>query len=160
MHFVFYPNHEFACPHLAHCPHLGGAALSLLVSAADEQTEWTNALHRQIEDLRASDTAKRQTIEQLTARIEQLERELKAERQRQFQATKEEPRPAATPPEGRKKRGAPMGHPGWFRQRPTSFDQLIAVAVPQCCPHCGCAVRARPDHCLGPPGIGVASWLS
>jgi hypothetical protein len=130
MHFVFYPNHEFRCPHVGHCPHLGGAALGTLVDAADERIEWTDALHRQIAGLREESTAKRHTIEELTARVEQLQRELKAERQKQFKAKKEEPSPEvppeSPPSEGRKKRGAPMGHPRWYRKRPTSFDRLAS----------------------------------
>ena len=26
MSFVFYPKHQYGCPHVNHCPHLGGAA--------------------------------------------------------------------------------------------------------------------------------------
>lgn len=46
MQFVFYPNHEFGCPHVKCCPHLGGAGLGTLVFAAEQETEWTDALHR------------------------------------------------------------------------------------------------------------------
>jgi transposase len=150
MHFVFYPKHDYRCPHVSHCPHLGGAALGTLVDAADQQTEWTDALHRQIDALRAENTATHDKIEKLTARIEQLERELKAERQKQFKSKKEEPRPEepqeTNPAENKKKRGAPQGHPGWFRRRPTTFDRLMFVAAPRQCPHCGEAVKARPDR--------------
>jgi hypothetical protein len=147
MHFVFYPNHQFGCRHVKCCPHLGGASLGSLVDAADEQTEWTDALHRQIDTLRAENSAKYEKIQQLTARIEQLERELKAERQKQFRAKPTEPSPEAPPvAEGKKKRGAPLGHPGWHRPRPTRFDRLLAVAAPGRCPHCGGSVKARPDR--------------
>lgn len=150
MHFVFYPNHQFDCPHVSHCPHLGGAALGTLVLAADEQTEWTDALHRQIDGLRKENAAKLQKIEELVARVEQLERELKAERQKQFQSKKKDPDPEVSPeatrPEGRKKRGAPIGHSGWYRRQPTRFDRLACVAAPTCCPHCGGSVKARPDR--------------
>ena len=108
MHFCFYPKHEFGCPHVDHCPHLGGASLGSLVYAADEQTEWTDSLWRQIDALQAENTAKYHKIEEQAARIEQLERELKAERQKQFKAKKEEPAPAETdeaPAPGPKKRG-------------------------------------------------------
>jgi hypothetical protein len=81
MHFVFYPKHEFGCRHVDHCPHLGGASLGWLVHAADERTEWTDSLLRQIDGLRAESASKSDTIAQLAARIEQLECELKAERQ-------------------------------------------------------------------------------
>lgn len=150
MHFVFYPKHEFGCPHVSHCPHLGGAALGALVDAADEQTEWTDGLCRQVDSLRAENTAKYHKIEEMTARIEQLERELKAERQKQFKCKKEESGatdlPDAAPAPGPKKRGAPQGHPGWYRKRPRGCDRLVLVSAPCQCPHCKGSVKARPDR--------------
>jgi transposase len=150
MSFVFYPKHEYGCPHVSHCPHLGGAALGTLVDAADEQTEWTDSLLRQIDSLRAENTAKSHRLVEQAARIEQLERELKAERQKQFKAKREEPSrddpPEATPPEGKKKRGAPHGHPGWYRKRPEHFDCTVFVPAPTRCPRCGASVKARPDR--------------
>jgi hypothetical protein len=129
---------------------LGGAPLSLLVHSADQQTEWTEALHRQIDALRAKDAAKQRTIQEQAARIEQLELELKAERQKQFKSKREASRaeePAeAAPSAGKRKRGAPVGHPGWYRKRPSAFDRLICVAAPRECPHCGGAVKARRDR--------------
>ena len=85
MRFVSYPKHEFACPHLTCRPHAGGAALGTPVYAADEQTEWTDALQRQIDALRAENPAKHEKTQELTSRIEPLERELEAERKRQRQ---------------------------------------------------------------------------
>ena len=149
MHFIFYPEHQYGCPHVSHCPHLGGAALGTLVDAADRQIEWTDVQNRQLDALQAENTAKRHKIEELSARIEQLERELKAERQKQFKRKKEEPAQddlsESVPPGDKKKRGAPVGHPGWYRQRPTAFDRLIPVAAPRQCPHCQGSVKSRPD---------------
>ena len=149
MRLVFYPKHEYGCPHVGHCPHLGGASLGFLVDMADEQTEWTDSLLRQIDTLRAEDTAKYQKIETLTAEVEQLRRELKAERQRQFQTASSqdgEDAVADKPPEaGAKKRGAPVGHPGWYRPTPTRIDRIIPVPAPKSCPHCDASVTARPD---------------
>jgi transposase len=149
MHFVFYPKHEFGCLHVSHCPHLGGASLGTLVHAADQQTEWMDALYRQVDSLRAENTAKYHKLEELNARIEQLERELKAERQKQFKRKKEAPaqeEPASALPQGKKKRGAPLGHPGWYRKRPPGCDRLILVPAPCQCPRCDGAVKARPDR--------------
>lgn len=70
MQFVFYPKHEFGCPHVGHCPHLGGASLSALVHAADQESEWIGAPHRQVDSLRAENSVKYKTIKELTARIE------------------------------------------------------------------------------------------
>ncbi len=149
MHFCFYPDHQYGCPHVGHCPHLGGAALGTLVSAAHRQTDWMDALHRQIDSLRAENTAKYHKIEEQAARIEQLDRELKAERQKQFKAQKQEPRepePAeGAPIPGEKKRGAPVGHPGWYRKRPTDFDRLVLVPAPCKCPYCDGSIKRRPD---------------
>ena len=36
MPFSFYPKHEYNCPNVSHCPHLGGAAIVTLVLLANE----------------------------------------------------------------------------------------------------------------------------
>jgi hypothetical protein len=149
MQFIFYPRHEHGCRDVDHCPHLGGASVGSLVHAADQRTEWTDALHRQIDALRADGTAKSRKIRELTARVEQLECELKAERQKQFTRKKDEPvaeEPDSAAPKDKKRRGAPVGHPGWYRKRPTAVDRLIPVAAPTVCPRCGRSVKARPDR--------------
>lgn len=147
MRFVFYPNHEFGCPHVSHCPHLGGASLGFLVHVASEQTEWTDSLLRQIDGLRAENTTKDFQIKALNAENEQLKRELKAERQKQFKTATKADDEGAIGPEKTKanKRGAPVGHPGWFRPTPTCMDRTILVPAPKNCPHCKAAVAARPD---------------
>jgi transposase len=148
MPFAFYPKHEYRCQHVGHCPHLGGASLGWLVHAADEQKEWTGSLLRQIDALREEDAAKYHKIEELTAKVDQLERELKAERQKQFKRKSEETpqeEPESVSSQGKKKPGAPQGHPGWYRKRPEHFDRTVQVPAPLKCPHCDRPVKARPD---------------
>ncbi len=148
MSFPFYPKHEYACPHVNHCPHLGGAALGSVVLLAAEKREWTDSLLRQIDTLREQNAAQARVIAEQQERIEQLERELKAERQKQFKATRpdeEVPAEANEPPAEAKKRGAPVGHRGWFRPTPTKIDRTIDVPAPAHCRHCGAAVVARRD---------------
>jgi transposase len=36
----------------------------------------------------------------------------------------------------KKKRGAPVGHPGWVRPKPDRIDRTIDVPAPTICPHC------------------------
>jgi hypothetical protein len=36
----------------------------------------------------------------------------------------------------KKKRGAPMGHPGWARPKPDHIDRTVHVPAPTICPHC------------------------
>ena len=103
---------------------------------------------RQMDALREENAAKARTIAEQQERIEQLERELKAERQKQFKATRTEEEVPAEANEAEaeaKKRGAPVGHPGWFRPTPTKIDRTIDVPAPARCPHCNAAVVLRPD---------------
>ena len=65
MQFCFYPRHEYACPHVGHCPHLGGAALGSVVDAASDQGDYLDMLHGQLD-------AARRSVSQLLAEIETL----------------------------------------------------------------------------------------
>lgn len=144
MSFCFYPNHEFACPQLKHCPHLGGAALGTLVLLANQADDTFDRLRRQLDAARQSVSELVAENEALQREIERLKLELKLERQtkfatnRQRQADAAESQPVESPDEAQpRKRGAPVGHPGWFRPTPTEYDALVEVAAPAACPHCG-----------------------
>jgi transposase len=84
-------------------------------------------------------------------RIRFLEREnaelrakLQALHRRQFRSNKKdadnggkEVENASSPSEGKKKkRGAPVGHPGWARPKPDRIDRTVHVPAPTICPHC------------------------
>ncbi len=79
--------------------------------------------------------------------MDQVKLELKLERQNKFATNQQkmdsgkagETTASATPPaasETKKKRGAPVGHPGWFRKTPTAYDWAVDVTAPVRCPHC------------------------
>jgi transposase len=148
MEFVFYPKHEHRCPHVGHCPHLGGASLGSLVLAANDQSEYLEMLHGQLDAERRSVAALVAENERLQQQVQQLQRELKAERQQRFckdRPAKDKPEePSPAPATNGKKRGAPPGHPGWFRPQPTRWDMIVEVPAPRCCPHCGGAVHPHP----------------
>jgi transposase len=85
-------------------------------------------------------------------RIRMLEREnaelkakLQALHRRQFKSNKKkdaetggkEIEGASLSNEGiKKKRGAPVGHPGWVRPKPDHIDRTVPVPAPAICPHC------------------------
>lgn len=150
MEFCFYPRHEYACPHVQHCPHLGGAALSTLVDAASDQGQYLEMLHGQLDFERAANARLVAENERLERELAQARLELKLERQRKFacgRETREDaPAPAAKRGQTGAKRGAPVGHPGWFRPTPKEYDQLVLVDAPAKCPHCRGAVRAFEKH--------------
>ena len=146
MSFCFYPKHQYACPHVDHCPHLGGAALGSVVDLANESCDSLDWLHRQLDAARHSVSDLVAEKEALQREVERLKLELKLERQNKFatnrqrQADAAPSQPLEAPCEGeppRRQRGAPKGHPGWFRPTPTEYDALVEVAAPVVCPHCG-----------------------
>ena len=154
MQFCFYPTHEYACPQVPHCPHLGGAALGTLVAAASDHDQYLRMLLGQLDFERERNTKLFGENVQLQAQIEQLKLELKVERQSKFATSASLDETETPPPENPasstdddgqpKKRGAPVGHPGWFRPRPGKYDQLIEVAAPCDCPHCRGTVHLFP----------------
>src|SRR5665213_2429730 len=150
MSFLFYPNHEHRCPNVSHCPHLGGAALGTLVLRANENDEFDRYLLGTIDAERERNSRLFEENQRLEKELEQVKLELKLERQNKF-ATNQQKQVAATgsTPERpasstRKKRGAPVGHPGWFRKTPTEYDWAIEARPPQRCPYCPGRVTVDP----------------
>ena len=137
MEFAFYPEHEYACSKVANCPHLGGAALGTLVLAADEQEDFRRMMLGQVDYERERSSKLFEENQQLKKQLEQLRLELKVERQNRF-ATSASDKSRQPEPTNRNdtddsqptKRGAPLGHPGWFRRTPTEYDSLVEVAAP------------------------------
>jgi transposase len=81
----------------------------------------------------------RNSLDDAYKRIQQLEKEndeLKAKlitiHSRQFKSNK---KPKTDTPK-KKNRGAPKGHPGWFRKKPNHVDQTVIVPAPESCPYC------------------------
>ena len=144
MGFSFYPQHEHKCPHVSHCPHLGGAALGTLVLLANGEEQSRRALHATIDAERTRNERLVAENERLQRELDQVKLELKLERQNKF-ATNQQKRDSgdttasATTPaasDTKKKRGAPVGHPGWYRKTPTAYDWAIDVSAPARCPQC------------------------
>jgi transposase len=139
MSFCFYPKHEFACPNVRHCPHLGGAGLASLVLIANTSGNTIGNLHKRLDAERERNTRLIKENLKLEEELAQAKLELKLERQNKFATNQEREEEAAkdssktTEP---KKRGAPMGHVGWFRKRPTEYDWAVDVPAPSRCPHC------------------------
>ena len=67
-----------------------------------------------------------------------LERENKFATNQQKRDSSETTASATTPAasDTNKKRGAPVGHPGWYRKTPTAYHSAIDVSAPARCPQC------------------------
>jgi len=75
----------------------------------------------------------------------ELKAKLQALHRRQFKRNKKkdadtdgkDAESASSSNEGKKKkRGAPVGHPGWVRPKPDHIDRTVHVPAPTICPHC------------------------
>ena len=144
MRFSFYPKLEHDCPNVSHCPHLGGAAIGTVVLLANQTEESREYLFRTIDAERKTISELMKENERLQKELDQVKFELKVERQNKF-ATNQQKHgdtsdsskagTCASTTAQAKKRGAPVGHPGWYRKTPTEYDWDVDVP-PKCCPHC------------------------
>jgi hypothetical protein len=150
--FGYHPNDPYQCPRLHACPHLFGASLERVVSAANWHSEESLRLFHEVERLREEISQRDRRIEQLEADLARVRDALKQLQRGRFQKDREESEADDAPPQKpddaaqpAKKRGAPVGHPGWFRPIPTEFDGIETV-TPKRCPQCGAAVELRPNE--------------
>jgi transposase len=130
----------FECPYRHRCPHLDTLSAS-----------WALEVYRRYHQLliqQAADEARyRQRIGELEKTL--LERDekiaqLRVAHQKQFKRNAKPKEPP--PPAKARRRGAPVGHPGWHRDEPDHIDQEVQVAAPVACPHCGCTdLEACPE---------------
>lgn len=154
MTVLFYPKHEHDCPHVGHCPHLGGAALGTLVQLANANTESRRSLQGALDAERERNARLTDENEELLRELTEVKLELKLERQNKFATNREkqadsvEPTPSSIAPSQFKKRGAPVGHPGWFRKTPTEYDWAVDVPPPSLCRYC--PGRVTVDETLAP----------
>jgi transposase len=115
-----YPPRDFVCPYQDHCPHLEGMSTTW---ALGEYRRGEVSYHEQLRIIDVFD----EELETARKRIRELERELaelrakyQALHQKQFKPNRKNTpasceKGAADLPSGKKKRGAPVGHPGWFQ---------------------------------------------
>lgn len=90
MQFCFYPRHEYACPEVGHCPHLGGAALATVVSVANQSGRDRDLLHLQLAAERASVTRLLAENAALQQQLQQVKLELRLERQSKFMTNRDQ----------------------------------------------------------------------
>lgn len=144
MSYSFYPIKSDPCPNVRHCPHAGGAAISVLVLQGNKNEEHHRYLTGTIDAQRVQISKLVQENQKLEADLAQAKLALKLERQNKFATNNQKNKdaepdiPIADTPadEAAKKRGAPVGHAGWFRPTPTQYDWDFDVPAPRRCPHC------------------------
>jgi transposase len=122
----------FECPYRHNCPHLDTMSTSWVMEVYQESFELRERLHRLEADSRRQIAELQKTLLERDQTIAQL----RLQHQKQFKANVK-PAPGPIKVTARR-RGAPVGHPGWSRREPDHVDQTIPVAAPEICPHCQC----------------------
>jgi transposase len=140
-----YPPHDFECLYRHSCPYLDGMSTQWVLEeyrqAADVYQEHLRIIDGFDGELKVRD----ERIRVLERQNAELKAKLQALHRRQFKSNKKKgaqtgPRDverASLSNEGKKrKRGAPVGHPGWVRPKPDCIDRTVHVPAPTICPHC------------------------
>jgi len=140
-----YSPHDFQCLYRHSCPYLDGLSTQWVLE------EYQRAHDVYQEHLRIIDLfdghlkARDERVRVLERENAQLKAKLQALHQRQFKVNrkkgaedgeKEVEGDSSFLKRQKKKRGAPVGHPGWARPKPDHIDRTVHVPAPTICPHC------------------------
>jgi len=127
---------NYQCLYQHCCPHLQGLSTQFLFEEY-QRSRWEHLDHWKARDeLNDLLEQMRGYTQELEAENAELKAKITALHRRQFKANRKPPPPTAPGSERPRKRGAPQGHPGWHRRKPTHIDQSRTVAAPEVCPHC------------------------
>jgi transposase len=143
------PPWDYDCPHRSRCPHLDGLSAQWVGSEYRHLREQHWQLWNQIDDLDQLLREAENRIKELETENDRLRAQFIALHRKQFkkerhvkkrQKRTDNDTADATPAHGHdpppRKRGAPVGHPGWFRPPPDHIDEVVDVPAPSRCPHC------------------------
>jgi hypothetical protein len=114
-----YPPYGFTCPYTDHCPHLGGLSTPWVFGEYRRADEVYHEHLQIIDTIRARLDATMKRVQMLEKENAELKAKITVLHRRQFKVnTKKTQHEAPSDTTGAKKRGAPVGHPGWCRARP------------------------------------------
>jgi hypothetical protein len=135
-----YPSPDFECAYRHSCPYLDWLSTTWVLEEYRRAGEVYQEQLRIIEAFDPVLKAREDRVRALERENAELKAKLQALHQRQFKSNKKKTVPdgeETTPsPKGKKKRGAPVGHPGWCRPQPDHIDRTVEVPAPTVCPHC------------------------
>jgi transposase len=140
-----YPPDDFECLYKDSCPYLDGLSTTWVLGeyrrSEEGYQEDLRILDHFYDDLKTRDERIRMLERenaQLKAKLQALHRrQFKPNRKKGAQTDGKDGPGASVSSEGKpKKRGAPMGHPGWVRPKPDGIDRTVHVPAPTICPHC------------------------
>lgn len=141
-----YPPAGFQCDYQHCCPHMNGISTKAIFGTYQRYSRDYGQLWGIIHSLNEQQRRAQARIKELETENALLQAKYQALHQQQFKAavrakagvsrTSATENDAGQADAAPRKRGAPVGHPGWFRPRPESYDHTIEVSAPAYCPHC------------------------
>ena len=158
-----YPPAGFECAYRHACPYLDWLSTTWVYGEFLRSEESYQEHLRVFDNCQEALTTSRDRIRALERENAELKAKYQALHQLQFKANRPIKKPSNaqnpdTEEKREKKRGAPLGHPGWFRAKPHRVDQTVVVPAPTRCPHCHgdnlTPLSERTDHVqedLAPP---------
>jgi transposase len=140
-----YPPDDFECLYKDSCPYLDGLSTTWVLEEYRQADDVYQEHLRIIDDFDGQLKLRDERIRMLERENAQLKAKLQALHHRQFKPNRKKGARtdgkdgpgASVSSEGKpKKRGAPVGHPGWRRPKPDRIDRTLHVPAPTICPHC------------------------
>jgi transposase len=135
-----YPPRDFECAYRHSCPYLDWLSTTWVLEEYRRAGVVYQEHLRIIEAFDPALKARNDRVRVLERENAELKAKLRALHQRQFKSNKKknvEDRQETQSSLGeKKKRGAPVGHPGWVRPQPDHVDRTVEVPAPTVCPHC------------------------
>ena len=137
-----YPPYDFSCPYTHACPHMHGLSTTWVMEIYHRSHDVYQEQLRIIDSFDGALKTRDAKIRALEKLLAELHGRYLALHQKQFKPNRKK---SNTPPDAKpnpdtdktvKKRGAPIGHPGWYRPTPDKIDRTFTVPPPLACPHC------------------------
>jgi transposase len=147
-----WPPYDYVCLYEHTCPYLDGLSTSWVLSEYRRADDVYHKHLRIIDAFSAQLKASEDRVRVLERENAELRAKYQALHRKQFKPNRKteeiaEENSEKTGITGKKKRGAPVGHPGWTRPIPTRIDRIVSVPAPTVCPHCG-SNALKPEHAL------------
>ena len=166
------------CVYRHACPYLDGLSTTWVLEEYRQAAEVYQEHLRIIDGFDGELKVRDERIRVLERENAELKAKLHALHRRQFKANRKKDAEmgeqdvagASRSTEGKKrKRGAPVGHPGWGRPTPARIDRTVHVPAPTICPHCHSAGltpmeethgahSGRYRHPAPDPGDPLSAW--
>lgn len=148
-----WPPYDYVCLYEHTCPYLDGLSTSWVLGEYRRADDVYHEHLRIIDAFSAQLKASEDRVRVLERENAELRAKYQALHRKQFKPNRKKvdadggpaERGSSKTREKPKKRGAPVGHKGWFRPIPTRVDRIVSVPVPPACPHCG-SDRLTPEN--------------